>query len=121
MEQLSRHRCLVYDGAPSVHLSLIAAAVVEHLDTNYRCLYLNSPNMVAGLRLKLAACGVDVGKATNGGAVLLSSEQGHLINGEFDVERMLDLLRHALDEALRSGYAGLWASGDMACFGAREN
>jgi hypothetical protein len=113
---------LVYDGAPSAQLSLIAAAAAEHLAANCRCLYLNSPPMVAGFRLKLAACGIDVASVVNSGALVLSSDQDHLDKGEFDVTGMLSLLSAAVTDALADGYTGLWASGDMLWeFGSEKN
>ncbi len=34
-------------------------------------------------------------------------------DGSFDVPMMLANLEEALDQALRDGYKGLWATGDM--------
>jgi hypothetical protein len=122
MDPFSRHRCMIYDGAPSVHLSVIAGAAIERFIANYRCFYLNSPAMVAGLRSVLAASGVDVVDATARGALVLSSDQSHLVDGEFDVERMLALLEKAVEQALSDGFGGLWASGDMLWeFGSEKN
>ncbi|MGO9435000.1 MAG: MEDS domain-containing protein [Terracidiphilus sp.] len=44
---------------------------------------------------------------------LLSAEQSHLDGGEFDVERMMNTLEDALGLALKDGYAGLWATGEL--------
>jgi hypothetical protein len=122
MEPLSRHQCLVYQGAPSRHLSAMALVIQEKLRLNYRCLYLNSPPMVAGLRSTLAALGVDVAQETAKTSLMLSSTQQHLRGGYFDVDAMLRTLESGLQEALRDGYAGLWASGDMSWeFGFRKD
>ena len=109
----SRHQCVIYDGAPSHHLRALAAIACKKLEQNYRCLYLNSRPMVAGMRSYLAAAGLDVEHEVGKASLVLSSEQGHLVNGHFDVNRMMDMLEHALTQALNDGYAGLWASGDM--------
>lgn len=77
--RLSRHRCLIYEGAPSVHLPVIASVIKERLDDNLRCVYLNSPPMIAGLRNYLAARGIDVAKSVARGSLVLSSAQDHLI------------------------------------------
>jgi MEDS: MEthanogen/methylotroph, DcmR Sensory domain len=45
---------------------------------------------------------------------VLSSEQRHLVQGCFDVDRMMSTLEDALDQALTDGYEGLWATGDMS-------
>jgi hypothetical protein len=42
--------------------------------------------------------------------------------GAFDADAMIDMLRHAVDQALKEGYRGLWASGDMTWeLGTEEN
>jgi hypothetical protein len=112
-EPHQRHQCLIYEGAPSRHLDSLATTIIQKLKTNHRCLYLNSPPMVAGMRSQLAAAGLNLVEHTESGALLLSSDQGHLVDGRFDVDRMLTLLNDAVGQALSDGYAGLWATGDM--------
>ena len=110
----SRHQCLIYDGAPSRHLPSVGSVIVEKLKINHRCLYLNSRPMIAGMKSQLAALGVDVEHEIAKGSLMVSSEQSHLIGDwEFDVNAMLGSLARALDHALRDGYDGLWATGDM--------
>lgn len=122
MNALSRHQCLIYEGAPSKHIGSIAPAIIDKLKMNNRCLYLNSPPMVAGMRSYLSAAGVDVMKEMEKGALILSSDQGHLVNETFDVDRMLTMLRNALKQALADGYEALWATGDMTWeFGNERN
>src|ERR1700728_984631 len=114
METLPRHQCLIYEGAPSRHLRAGAAVTRDKLEQNYRCLYLNSPPMVAGMRSYLAAAGVDVAGETARENLVMSAEQSHLIDGKtFSVDLLMTDLECALDEALKAGYAGLWATGDM--------
>jgi MEDS: MEthanogen/methylotroph, DcmR Sensory domain len=114
METVSRHQCLIYEGSPSRHLPALAALVRQKLNANFRCLYLNSPVMVAGIRCYLAAAGVDIVQALEKTSLVLSSDQGHLINGHFDIDRMMHTLEDELDQALNDGYEGLWATGDMS-------
>lgn len=113
MQAFPRHQCLIYDGAPTKHLSFVAETMVARLSAHYRCLYLNSPAMVTAMRTHLLAAGFDLTEATGRGALKLTSDQSHLIAGQFDADRMLQLLYQALHEALADGYKGLWASGDM--------
>jgi hypothetical protein len=113
METLPRHQCLIYDGAPSRHLAAVAAVTRDKLEQDCRCLYLNSPPMVAGMRSYLAAAGVDIEHEVGRGSLVLTSEQGHLAEGRFDAERMVETLEAAIQLALRDGYVGLWATGDM--------
>jgi MEDS: MEthanogen/methylotroph, DcmR Sensory domain len=113
MDATARHQCMIYAGSPAKHLRGVAHVMVEKLRANNRCLYLNSPTMVAGIRSYLAAAGLDVAQQVIKGALVLSSDQNHLVSGRFDVDRMLSMLGSALNDAVADGYAGLWASGDM--------
>ncbi|MFP5230655.1 MAG: MEDS domain-containing protein [Acidobacteriota bacterium] len=114
MEAIPRHQCLVYDGAPSLHLPALARVLRDKLQQNYRCLYMNSRPMVAGMQSYLAMEGVEVENVIRKRRLLLSWEQMHLVNGLFDVDKMLNTLSDALQSALRDGYTGLWATGDMS-------
>lgn len=62
----------------------------------------------------LFAGGIDVTKEVADGSLLLSSDNTHLVDGHFNIERMLGMLEEALDQALKAGYKGLWATGDMS-------
>jgi hypothetical protein len=113
MESDSRHQCLIYDGPPSQQLSALAAVLRRRLNEGYRCLYLNSITMVAGLRSCLAATGMDVADEVAKGRLVFSTESNPFEGGIFDPDLMLQQLEGALDQALRDGYKGLWATGDM--------
>ena len=113
VESLSRHQCLVYEGEPSRRLPGLAVAVRDRLQEGYRCLYLNSPRMVAELRSCLTATGVDVATEEAKASIVLSTDRHHLDSGRFDLERMIGTLEFALDQALVDGYQGLWVTGDM--------
>jgi hypothetical protein len=104
---------MIYSGSPSKHLNALALVIIEKLKTGHRCLYLNSPAMVVGIRSYLAAAGLHVAKELSAGSLVLSSATDHLIDGLFDPKRMLALIGDAVDESLRDGYKGLWATGDM--------
>lgn len=122
MESLSRHQCVIYAGAPSQLLPALAARMRQMLDANYRCLYLNSPAMLAGMSSYLAAQGIDVAHEKAQRRILFSSDQSHHSGGGFDVEDMIYTLEAAVADAMRDGYTGLWASGDMMWeFGTERN
>lgn len=70
--------------------------------------------MVAGLRSCLASQGLDVFHHTSKGSLVLSSERHHLLDGCFDVNRMLADLNDAVEISLKEGYKGLWATGDIS-------
>ena len=113
MELESRHQCLIYEGAPSKQLAALAAIIQQKLAEGYRCLYLNSRPMVAGMRSYLAAKGVDVVNEIAQARLVLSSETLGSEDLGFDVDLMLQKLADAVDQALNDGYKGLWATGDM--------
>ncbi len=56
----ARHQCVVYDGSSSRTLPALVASIRQNLDAGKRCMYLNSPAMVAGFRSLLYAVGTDV-------------------------------------------------------------
>jgi MEDS: MEthanogen/methylotroph, DcmR Sensory domain len=114
LDPVHRHRCLIYDGAPSRYLPGLAAVMREQLRAGTRCLYLNSPTMVSGMRSYLAAAGVDVAHEVAKGSLIVSSDRPHLTGTRFDIGRMIAQLEDAISQALNEGYRGLWATGDMA-------
>lgn len=113
MARAPRHECLIYDGPPSRHLPALAAGAKAKLENGYRCLYLNIPVMVAGISSYLAAAGLDVACEVARASLVLSSDQSHLTAQRFDVARMIAKLDDAVDQALKDGFTGLWATGDM--------
>jgi hypothetical protein len=122
MDALLRHQCMIYGGSPAQHVRGLAKVIAEKMQANHRCLYMNSPAMVAGIRSALAAAGINVAQEIAKRSLVLSSDTDHLVDGRFDVERMLTKLREAVQEALQEGYVGLWASGDMTWeFGNEQN
>ncbi len=106
-----RHQCLIYQGAPSQKLHMIAGIIQKKLAEGYRCLYLNSAPMVTGLCSTLASIGVTIESEITRNRLVLSSEP--VSSGSFNSRELLNKLEDSLDEALKDGYKGLWASGDM--------
>jgi hypothetical protein len=110
-----RHQCFIDHGSPLGHIPMIAAVIKARLEQNHRCLYLNSEQMVAGLRSGLEEIGVDVARETENNSLAFSSHWNHLGDDQtFDVDRMIATLEDTLNQALQDGYAGLWTSGDIA-------
>lgn len=113
MPLTARHQCLIYKGSPAIHLPGLSRLMRQKLSENYRCLYLDSTDMIDALRPYLSAAGIDVPKEVGKGSLLLSSESAHLKEGHFNADRMLRLLEDALTQSQEDGYAGLWCTGDM--------
>ncbi len=59
--------------------------IQRKLKEGYRCMYLNSRPMVAGIRSRLSAIGIDVAYEMAKGRLILSSEPITSANGDFDV------------------------------------
>jgi signal transduction histidine kinase len=119
---VSRHKCLIYDGEPSEQLPVIVPLLMEGLHDNWRCLYLGSPDALKMIDSALASKGVDTPRQTERGALVLSSDRSHLAGGAFDPEAMVEGLCAAIDDAVKDGYGGLCATGDMRWeLGADEN
>lgn len=122
MEFPSRHQCFIYEGAPSKQLPALATVMQRKLNEGFRCIYLNSRPMVAGMRSTLAAMGTDVTKEIAENRLVLSSEPATSPDGNFDIDLMLNKLESAVDQALADGYKGLFATGDMTWeFGPTRN
>jgi predicted HicB family RNase H-like nuclease len=110
-----RHQGFMYHGSPSDHIPMMAAVIKARLEQEHRCLYFDSERMVTGLQSHLAQIGVDVARETAQNSLVVSSHLGHLSEDQtFDIDRMIATLEDALNQTLRDGYIGLWASGDIA-------
>jgi len=111
--EVSRHKCLIYEGDPSGQLPVVLPLLQDGLERNWRCLYLGSPELVRMVDSALTAHGLDTAAAQQRGALLLSSDRSHLKGGRFDPAEMIAGLCVLIDGAVRDGFAGLCATGDM--------
>jgi len=117
-----QHQCFIYDGSPSAQLPALAGITKKKLEENYRCLYLNSPLMVEAMYSHLEAAGVNVANAIAEDDLILSSDPAVIEGGKFDIDIMIQGLEDSVNLALKDGYKGLFATGDMTWeFGAAEN
>lgn len=111
--EVSRHKCLIYDGQPSEQLPVVVPLLLQGLSENWRCLYLGDPETVEIVRAALTARGTDVAGETARGALVFSSDRSHLEGGGFDPRAMVGMLRGLIDQAVKDGFQGLCATGDM--------
>ena len=110
---ISRHKCLIYDGHPSEQLPVVLPLLEDGLEKNWRCLYLGAPEMVQMVDTALVSRGLDTRRAVEKGSLLLSSDRSHLESGRFDPQAMIDGLVGLIDRAVDDGFEGLCATGDM--------
>ncbi len=111
--EVSRHKCLIYDGQPAEQLPVVVPLLMDGLRDNWRCLYLGSPDTVRMVDAELVARGVDTASAIGRSALSFSSDRDHLVGGVFEPRAMIDGLCASIDSALKDGFEGLCATGDM--------
>src|SRR5579859_3008652 len=109
----SRHKCLIYDGDASEQLPVVVPLLIDGLQDRWRCLYLGSPEAVHMVDAALGDRGVDTEREAKRGALVFSSDRSHLAGGRFDPQAMVDGLCASIDDAVRDGFEGLCATGDM--------
>lgn len=105
---------MIYDGPPSRTLGALVTVIREKLSGGFRCMYMNSPAMVAGIRSLLYAAGTDVQHELDRGALIFAADSSHLVGGMFSIDRLIEQLDGAVDDALAAGFTGLFATGDMS-------
>jgi len=112
VSEISRHKCLIYDGHPSEQLPVIVPLLEDGLSANERCLYLGDPMMIAMVQNALAARKIDVAGEIARGALVFSSDRPPE-DQPFEPGAMVGMLVGMIDEAVEDGFAGLCATGDM--------
>jgi DcmR-like sensory protein len=111
--QQGDHVCTLFS-SPEEQMSAAIEYVQQGLDRRERCLYVCSEQTPAEFRTALERAGIDVSREEERGAlVLLTKETAHLAGGTFKAARMIGLLRTAVEDALKDGFEGLCAAGDM--------
>jgi hypothetical protein len=108
------HVCTLYT-TPEEQLRAAVEYLRGGLDRGERCLYICCEHSIAEFRAALKRAGIKVrAEEKRGALVLLTKHDGHLKGGTFEPERMISMLRAAVEDALRSGFSGLCAAGDMS-------
>lgn len=112
--QRGQHICAFYSTSDE-QLSVAADYIAEGLAKNERCLYAaDSAAALDQFRDRLHSSGTDAVAAESRTALLLlTKHQAHLADGQFDSERMLNMLNAAVEDALNNGFAALRTCGDM--------
>ena len=111
--EVRRHKCLIYDGALSEQLPVVLPFLLDGLRNNWRCLYVGSPEAAQMVEQALAANGVNTACEAGRGALVISSERGHLSEGTFDPGQLAEWLSKSINDAVHTGFKGLCATGDM--------
>lgn len=83
------------------------------LSRGERCLYVCGEQTPDEFRAELRSAGIDPVVEEKRGALLLITKREHLKGGSFKASRMIEMLAGAVSDALKAGFAGLCAAGDM--------
>jgi MEDS: MEthanogen/methylotroph, DcmR Sensory domain len=111
--QQGDHVCTLFRSREE-QLSAAIEYIQQGLNRNERCLYVCSEQTPDEFRAALATAGIDVAREEAKGAlILLTKESGHLEGGSFSPSHMISMLRNAVENALKDGFQGLCAAGDM--------
>lgn len=111
--QQGDHVCTLFS-SPEEQLAAAVEYIRQGLESRERCLYVCGEQTPDEFRDALRAAGIDVhGAEARGALVLLTKETGHLKGGSFGAARMIGMLSKAVEDALRDGFEGLCAGGDM--------
>ena len=107
------HYCGIYR-TDDDHRAMITEFVREGVVRHEKIVYLVNITSVEQLRATLTAGGIDVAPLIDSGQlVILTAKEAYLQDGQFDPDKMIDLLREETDKALAEGYAALRATGEM--------
>src|ERR1043166_9103360 len=106
------HSCFLFEDFDD-QLSTTIPFLKLGLAKKEKCLFLSDPLTVEKVRKKLNAAGVSVDSEEKCGALVLTSARDYLVNGRFNSKRMVTFLEAALEGALKEGFTGFRATGDV--------
>ena len=107
------HYCGIYR-TDDDHRAIIVDFVRDGVARNEKIFYLVNLQTADQLRATLAAAGVEVDALIERGQlVILAAKEAYLHDGQFDPDRMIQLLSDETDTALAEGYTALRATGEM--------
>lgn len=107
------HVCTLFT-TPEEQLQTAVEYISGGLERGERCLYVCCEHELDDFRSALKAAGIDVEAEEKRGALLLLSKNDYYCKGgRVDPDSMISILGAAVEEALRAGFSGLCAAGDM--------
>lgn len=107
------HAALIY-ATRAEQFSVIAPFVKIGLERRERCFYIAHENSIPLVLEKFAQIGVDVAAAQASGALTVATKhETYHKHGLFQPEKMISDLRAEVDKALKSGFSGLRATGEI--------
>lgn len=76
--EVSRHKCLIYEGEPAQQLPVVIPLLLDSLANNWRCLYLADPATLPMVDRALGERGIDTRREQDRGALVLSADEARL-------------------------------------------
>jgi DcmR-like sensory protein len=110
-----QHICGLYENEEEA-LATAAEYLAEGFWRGERCSYVaGSRAALTRFRAALEDLGLDAETMISSGALIeATSAEVYLLDGRFDTERMVGLVDKAVENALKAGFSGLCACGDMS-------
>ncbi len=110
---LHEHLCLVH-GSQEQQLSAALFFMKAGLERGEKCLYIADTNATTTLVNAMRAVGIVVDAAMRRGSLTITNNRGiYPLHGEFDPDRMIDVLREWARSARSSGFSALRLAGEM--------
>lgn len=107
------HSAMTYSSADELR-SIVGPYVAAGLEHGDRCVYILGDRSLIELVDGLDRAGIDVPKhAADGSLQIMRAQQVYLGTGRFDPAALADLVQSILGRALREGFQGLRAAGEM--------
>lgn len=98
------HACGLFSSREEEYTS-IAPFIQEAIDNRERTIILGDPNELASHRQQIADRGIEVERAEAGGYLsVVDWDQAYLLDGHFDVQRMLGMVDTLCEQAKLSGF-----------------
>jgi hypothetical protein len=107
------HYCGIYR-TDEDHRALVIDFVRDGLRRNEKMFYIVNIQTAAQLKSLLGQAGIDVEPLVEKGQlVIVTAKEAYLRDGQFEPDRMIQLLREETEKALAEGYAAMRATGEM--------
>jgi hypothetical protein len=107
------HYCGIYR-TDEDHRAIIVDFVKQGIARDEKMFYLVNMQTAEQLKATLAAAGIEVDALIEKGQlVILTAKEAYLRDGQFDPDKMIQLLTDETEKALAEGYTALRATGEM--------
>jgi hypothetical protein len=108
------HACLIYETREQ-QLAAAIPYIRTGLRRNEMCVYIADENSVDDVFLELKKAGVDIETALKRGQLQVTTSTGsYVVDGRFDVDRMMVFLDQGTQAALDAGFSAIRFTGEMS-------